>query len=221
MGRAWKGLLLSKRHPWVFNAAATTPHDVDKEGELFFSRVEECAREKKLVAIGETGLDYHYEHSSREKQKEFLIRYFALAVETRLPVIFHCREAFGDLFEIADHYYKGKPAVLHCFTGTLEEAKGCLERGWHISISGIATFKKSQALRDVAAFVPLKSLFIETDTPYLAPLSKRGKQNEPSFIDETAKVVAEARGIPVEELAEATAENAARFFSFPKQILRV
>jgi TatD DNase family protein len=216
-----KGLHLAQRHPWVFNAAATTPHDVDKEGEVFFPVVERMARERKLVAIGETGLDYHYEHSSKEKQREFLVRYFKLAVETQLPVIFHCREAFGDLFDLGDHHYKERPAVLHCFTGSLEEVKGCLERGWYISLSGIVTFKKSEKLREVAKYVPLDRLFIETDTPYLAPQSKRGKANEPSFIAETAKVLAEVKGVSVEDLAAATAANAAHFFSFPKHLLSV
>lgn len=216
-----KGLHLAKRHPWIFNAAATTPHDVEKEGELFFPIVEEKARQGQLIAIGETGLDYHYLHSPVEKQKEYLIKYLSLAAETKLPVIFHCRDAFKDLFELTDHYYAGKPAVLHCFTGTLEEAKGCLERGWFISMSGIITFKKSELLREVAAYVPLERLFIETDTPYLAPQSKRGKSNEPSYIDETARVLAQVKGAYIEEVAEATTSNAAQFFSFPKHILSV
>ncbi|HEX2578993.1 MAG TPA: TatD family hydrolase [Rhabdochlamydiaceae bacterium] len=216
-----KGIQLSGRHPWIFNAAATTPHDVEKEGELFFPAVEEKAREGKLIAIGETGLDYHYHHSLISAQKAYLIRYFALALAAKLPVIFHCREAFKDLFELADHHYQGRPAVLHCFTGTLEEAKGCLERGWMISISGIITFKKSTLLKEVAAYVPLDRLLIETDTPYLAPESKRGKSNEPSYIEETVKVLAQVKGISLEEMAEATARNAFQFFSFPKHLLSV
>ncbi len=211
-----KGLHLAQRHPWVFNAAATTPHDVEKEGELFFPLVEKEARAGKLIAIGETGLDYHYEHSPTLLQKEYLIRYFELAKATHLPVIFHCREAFKDLFELADRHYPGGRAVLHCFTGTLEEAKGCLERGWLISMSGIITFKKSAALRAVAAYAPLDRLLIETDTPYLAPETKRGKTNEPSFIEETAQAVAHAKGISLEEVAVATTQNAVQFFSLPK-----
>jgi TatD DNase family protein len=216
-----KGLHLAERHPWVFNAAATTPHDVEKEGELFLPTVAEKAREGKLVAIGETGLDYHYLHSPIDRQKEYLLNYFDLACQTQLPVIFHCRDAFQDLFELADHHYSGKRAVLHCFTGTLEEAKGCLDRGWSISLSGIITFKKSELLREIAAYVPLDRLFIETDTPYLAPESKRGKSNEPSYIEETAKALAQVKGISLEDVGEATAKNAAQFFSFPKHILSV
>jgi TatD DNase family protein len=200
------------------NAAATTPHDVEKEGETFFPMVEEKARQGKLIAIGETGLDYHYEYSPAAKQREYVVKYFGLAIETSLPIIFHCRAAFNDLFELADLHYQGRKAVLHCFTGTLEEAKGCLERGWYVSMSGIVTFKKSAQLREVAAFVPLDRLLIETDTPYLAPESKRGKRNEPSYIDETAKIIAELKGISIEELAAATTQNASQFFSFPKRI---
>jgi TatD DNase family protein len=214
-----KGLQLAQRHPWILNAAATTPHDVEKEGELFFPIVEQNI--EKLVAIGETGLDYHYEHSPIALQKEYLIKYFELAQRAQLPLIFHCRDAFKDLFELADSHYKGKPAVLHCFTGTLDEAKGCLERGWMVSISGIVTFKRSELLRQVAAYVPLDRLFIETDTPYLAPESKRGKRNEPSYIEETAQAIAAVKGISLEEVAEASAENAARFFSFPKHLLSI
>lgn len=213
-----KGLHLAQRHPWVFNAAATTPHDVEKEGELFFPLVEKEARAGRLIAIGETGLDYHYEHSPIALQKEYLVRYFELAKTVRLPVIFHCREAFDDLFALADRHYPGGRAVLHCFTGTLDEARGCLERGWLISISGIVTFKKSTSLREIAAYIPLDRLLIETDTPYLAPQSKRGQQNEPSFIEETAQAVAHAKGISPEEVAKATTQNAIQFFSFPKQL---
>lgn len=216
-----KGVKLAERHPWIFNAAATTPHDVEKEGELFFPLVEEKAWQKRLVAIGETGLDYHYKHSPIDRQKEYLVKYFELAKSVKLPVIFHCRDAFQDLFELADLHYKGKPAVLHCFTGTLEEAKRCIERGWMVSMSGIVTFKRSEQLREVAAYLPLDRLLIETDTPYLAPESKRGKQNEPSYIDETAAVIAKLKRLSIEEVGDITAENAARFFSFPKHLFSI
>ncbi|MGH2612781.1 MAG: TatD family hydrolase, partial [Rhabdochlamydiaceae bacterium] len=138
---------------------------------------------------------------------------------TKLPVIFHCRDAFQDLLDITKD--KGISAVVHCFTGTLEEAKRCLERGWMISLSGIVTFKNSGALRDVAKYVPLDQLLIETDTPYLAPLSKRGKTNEPGYVVETAEVIAQVRGISTVDLGAATAKNAAQFFSFPKHIIDV
>jgi len=214
-----KGIALNRRHRWVFNAAACTPHDVEKIGDTFFPHVAQAARDGSLIAIGETGLDYHYEHSPKELQKKHLLKYLELSQETKLPVIFHCREAFQDLFEIC----KGKniAAVLHCFTGTLEEAKGCLDLGWMISFSGIVTFKNSGSLRDVASYVPLDRLLIETDTPYLAPQTKRGKMNEPGYVVETAEVISQVRGISLQEVGLTTARNAAQLFSFPKHIINV
>jgi TatD DNase family protein len=206
-----EGLKLYKRFPWVRNAAATTPHDVEQEGELNFELFAEAARSKQLAAIGETGLDYHYEHSPKMLQKEFLVRYLHLAKECHLPVIFHCREAFEDLFAIADCAYpKGSPAIVHCFTGTVAEALQAVERGWMISFSGIVTFKKSEALRDAAKVIPLEQLLIETDSPYLAPQSKRGQINEPSFISETLSCLAAVRKVDLFELAHLTTENAER-----------
>jgi len=208
-----KGVALSHRHRWVVNAAATTPHDVGKDGASFFPIVASAARKGCLSAIGETGLDYHYTHSDKETQKAFLIRYFDLAIQTKLPLIFHCREAFFDLFALSDSHYRHQSAVLHCFTGSLEEAKGCLERGWLISFSGIVTFKKSAALREVATYVPLDRMLIETDAPYLAPHSKRGKLNEPGYIRETAACIAAVKGISVEEVAQATGDNVRKMFA--------
>lgn len=208
-----EGLLIEKKYPSVRNSGATTPHDVESEGESAFPLFAQAARSKQLAAIGETGLDYHYEHSNRALQKEFLKRYLRLALECKLPVIFHCREAFEDLFSITDSEYKaGAPAILHCFTGTVEEAEKVLERGWYLSLSGIVTFKKSEALRDVAKRVPLSQLLIETDTPFLAPQSKRGKPNEPAYLPETAACIASAKNVSIEEVAQASFDNARRLF---------
>lgn len=211
-----RGIQLAQRYPWIYNAAATTPHDVEKEGEEVFPIIAQHARAGLLCAVGETGLDYHYEHSNRDIQKNFLRRYLQLALECKLPVIIHCREAFKDFFEILDQEYivdgQHAPGVLHCFTGTVEEAKEVVKRGWYLSMSGIATFKKSEALRDAAKIVPLNQLLIETDTPYLAPQSKRGKQNEPSYLVETASVIASVKGISLEELAHQTVQNTRRLF---------
>lgn len=205
-----EGFALQNRFPQIKNAGATTPHDVEKEGDEAFPIFEEAARSKKLVAVGETGLDYHYAHSNRETQKRFLAKYLQLAAEMGLPVIFHCREAFADLFSIADEF-KCK-AALHCFTGTVEEAEGVLSRGWYLSLSGIVTFKKSEQLREVAKMVPLNQLLIETDAPYLAPQSKRGRQNEPAFLPETAQCIADVKKISVAEVAAATLQNGSQLF---------
>lgn len=209
---ALRGLEISKKHPFIFLSGATTPHDVEKEGEEVFPFFANLAREKKLIAIGETGLDYHYEHSCRKLQQAFLIRYFHLAKECHLPVVIHCRDAFEDLFAIADGEYCGCPLLLHCFTGTKEEAAKALDRGWKISLSGILTFKKSSYLQEVASQIPLRDLLIETDAPYLAPEGKRGNVNEPSFILQTAKKLAEIKKTSFEEIAFHTTKNAKEFF---------
>jgi len=204
------GIALKKEYPWIYNVASTTPHDVEKDGEGDFAAFAE--QTDQLVAIGETGLDYHYEHSDRAVQQLFLKRYLKLAEKSHLPIVIHCREAFEDLFTILDQEFAG-PVLLHCFTGNKEEALQVIERGWYLSLSGIVTFKKSVALQEVAKIVPIDQLLIETDTPYLAPTPHRGKPNEPAYIVETAKFLAELRGISFEELASQTAKNAALFFN--------
>lgn len=209
-----EGIALANRFPQIKNAGATTPHDVEKEGEEAFPIFAEAARSGALVAVGETGLDYYYKELPVAVQKKYLIKYLHLSLECKLPVIFHCREAFEDLFAITDAEYKrNAPAVLHCFTGSLQEAEGVLSRGWYLSLSGIVTFKKSLELQEVAKMVPLKQLLIETDAPYLAPQSKRGKQNEPAFLPETAAFIASLRGISTDEVARATFENGRSCFT--------
>lgn len=212
-----RGLELSKKHPFVLNAAATTPHDVQSEGASVFPLIEHHAKAGNLSAVGETGLDYHYEHSPRDLQKYFFIKYLHLSLESKLPIVVHCRNAFKDFFEVIDAEYKMNGSwasgVLHCFTGTIEEAKQVLDRGWYLSLSGIVTFKKSGDLREVAKIVPLEQLLIETDTPYLAPQKHRGKINEPAFLPETAELIAKLKNVPLETVAEHTFENACRLLN--------
>ena len=211
---AERGIELAAKHDYIHNIGATTPHDVEKEGEEHFPYFEKLAKEGSLVAVGETGLDYYYEHSKKSLQKKFLIKYFHLARETNLPVVIHCRDAFDDLFEIADAEFANseKALVLHCFTGGKEEAKKALDRGYYVSFSGIATFKKSEALREAASYVPLDQMLIETDSPYLAPQSKRGKVNEPAYLKETAEMLAILKGVSLEDFAKITSQNASFVF---------
>jgi len=207
-----RGLKLAETCKWVHNVGATTPHDVEKMGGLHFPLFENAAREGKLVALGETGLDYHYELSPKKLQQEFLTRYFLLAIECNLPIVIHCRDAFEDLFASAENDFPKGKAVLHCFTGTIKEAEKGIEKGWLISFSGIITFKKSEELRQVAKEIPLNHIVIETDTPYLAPQSKRGKPNEPSYLAETAQTIATVKGVSLEEVQQITQKNARDFF---------
>ena len=208
-----RGLKLKETEKWIYNVGATPPHTIQEEGERNFPLFEKAAREKQLVAIGEVGLDYYYQHAPKEVQKAFLVRYFHLAAQCLLPVVLHCREAFDDLYAIAEEVFPKSQAVLHCFTGTLQEAEKALERGWMLSFSGIVTFKRSDSLRAVLKQVPLRAILIETDTPYLAPESKRGKRNEPSFIGEIAQTIADIKGLSLEEVAQQTTRNAVRFFN--------
>lgn len=206
-----RGLEIKKRYPsTIFNVVATTPHDVEKEGEANFSYFEKAILSKQVVAVGEVGLDYFYEHSKKDVQKEFLKRYFALALKADLPVVIHCRgdDAFSDLLKFPENI----KAVLHCFTGNLSQANACIERGWYISLSGIVTFKKSVDLQNVVANLPLSKLLVETDSPYLAPQSKRGQVNEPANVCEVAEKIAALKGVTLEEALFYLAKNATDFF---------
>ncbi len=213
-----RALSLREKYPWISPIAGTTPHDAATPEDPFYGPVAKAAESKEIIAIGEVGLEYFHPGLDKQLQKQYLIHYFQLAHQTGLPVVFHCRDAFSDLFHLADeHFSKGK-ALLHCFTGSKEEAKQALDRGWLISISGIATFKKSEALREVIAFLPLDRIVVETDAPYLAPQSKRGKLNEPSYILETYQLIADIKQISLEVLEERVFNNVAQFFSSSKNL---
>jgi TatD DNase family protein len=209
---AQRGLALQQKYPCIYNVGSTTPHDTEKLGEKDFAMFSNLARQKKLVAIGETGLDYFYDYSPKKTQQKWLTQYLELAVETNLPVVIHCRDAFSDLFAITENSYKERPLLLHCFTGTISEAKQALDRGWMISFSGIVTFKKSTQLQEAAAYVPMSHLVVETDSPYLAPQSKRGQTNEPSFLKETAKFVADLKKVDFANFCHTTRANTKKFF---------
>lgn len=207
-----QGLIISKKYPFIYNAAATTPHDVKDETEETFLFFEKCAKENKLIAIGEIGLDYHYHKNTKDLQEEVFKKYLKLAEKFSLPVIIHCREAFLDFFEIISNF-KVK-CVMHCFTGNINEAKQALDLGFFISFSGILTYKNSHELRKIAKEIPIEKILIETDSPYLAPQSKRGKTNEPAYIVETAKTLSEIKNIPIDQIANITTNNSKILFKF-------
>lgn len=211
-----KGLQIARIYPFVHLAAATTPHDAQELGEEHFAQMADYAKQGHLTAVGETGLDYHYYRETSVVQKALLIRYLQLAQECALPIVIHCRDAFDDLFALLDEHYPSLPGVLHCFTGTLEEAKGVIERGFYLSLSGIVTFKKSVDLQEVAQTIPLDRLLIETDAPYLAPHPLRSKRNEPSFLSHSARFIAHLRQIPYETLCQSTRTNARTLFHLEK-----
>ena len=209
-------LELEREFPWVSVAAAVTPHDAGESATAFLEEVEQVARAGKLVAIGETGLDYHYWERTKEAQKLACARQLEWAAELGLPVVIHCRDAFADFFALLDAHYarsgRWLPGMLHCFTGTRKEAEQLVEQGWYVSLSGIVTYPKSVDLQSIASWIPIHQLLLETDAPWLAPKSCRGSLNRPDRLLETAGVVAALRQTTVPDLLHATAQNARDLF---------
>jgi TatD DNase family protein len=208
-------LAIAERFPDVFCSVGTHPHNAHEE--LDVTTADLCARTKhrKVVAIGEAGLDYHYDHSPRAAQEQSFHRHIAAARETALPLVIHTREADADTAKIlAEETEKGAfPAVLHCFTGGRDLAFKGIELGFYVSFTGILTFKKSDELRAIAKALPADRILVETDAPYLAPGRYRGKRCEPAYVVETAKVLADVRGTTEAEIARQTTENFFRLFS--------
>jgi TatD DNase family protein len=207
-------LAIAERFPDVFCSVGTHPNNAHEELDITVADIVARARHPKVVAIGEAGLDYHYDHSPRDAQERGLRNHIAAARETQLPLVIHSRDADADMARILEEETgKGAfPAVLHCFTGGPELAQRAIALGLSISFTGIVTFKKSDALRAIAASLPADRFLVETDAPYLAPGRHRGKRNEPAFVVETAKVLADTRGVSFDELARQTTENFFRLF---------
>jgi TatD DNase family protein len=199
----------------VWCSVGVHPHEAKKELLEDAAPLIAEAGHPKVVAIGETGLDYYYEHSPKAQQQANFREHIAAARQTGLPVIVHTRDADDDTIAILrDEMEKGAfTGLIHCFTGTQKLADAALELGLYISVSGIATFKNSTALRDVIKSVPLERLLVETDAPYLAPVPHRGKTNEPAFVVHTAAMLADLKGVTPDQLATATTENFFRLFS--------
>jgi TatD DNase family protein len=206
---------VAERFPHVYCTVGIHPHEAASEPETDTATLVEMAKHPKVVGIGETGLDYFYEHSPREAQQRNFRAHIAAARETGLPLVVHTRDADEDTAAIlTEEMGKGAfPGLLHCFSSGLQLAEKALEIGLYISLSGILTFKNAVELRETAARVPLDRLLVETDAPYLAPVPKRGKRNEPSFVVHTAEKLAEVKGIGAAALAEATTANFLRLFS--------
>ena len=208
-------LAIAERFDDVYASVGTHPHYAHEEANVTAADLVARTRHPKVVALGEAGLDYHYDNSPRETQERGFRTHIAAARETRLPLVIHTREADEDTARILDEEMgQGAfPAVLHCFTGSRDLARRAIVLELFISFTGILTFKNSEALRAIAAELPADRILIETDAPYLAPGRFRGKRNEPAFVVEIAKVLAECRGVSFDEMARQTSENFFRLFS--------
>jgi len=205
---------VAERFPDVFCSVGTHPHYAREELEISAADLAARTQHPKVVAIGEAGLDYHYHNSPRDAQERGFRNHIAAARETGLPLVIHSRDADDDMARILEEEMgEGTfPAVLHCFTGSSDLARRAVAIGLFISFTGIVTFKKSDELRRIAASLPADRFLIETDAPYLAPGVFRGKRNEPAYVVETAKVLAEVRGVSYAELARQTTANFFRLF---------
>jgi TatD DNase family protein len=208
-------LRLAEAYPDVFCSVGTHPHYAHTELDVPVEEMVRLSRHPKIVAIGEAGLDYFYDNSPRDAQMQGFRNHIAAAQETGLPLVIHARDADDDIANILEETMARQPfsAVLHCFTGGGELAQRALALGVYVSFSGILTFKKSDALREVARSVPLDRLLVETDAPFLAPGRYRGKRNEPAYVVETANELARVKGVSQAEIAQATTENFFRLYA--------
>jgi TatD DNase family protein len=208
-------IAIADKFPDVFCSVGTHPHNAHEELDIDAKALIDIAKHPKVVAIGEAGLDYHYDNSPRDAQAAGLRQHIAAARESGLPLIIHSRDCDADMARILqEETGKGAfPAVLHCFTGGRDLAFAAVELGHYVSFTGILTFKRSDDLRAIAAALPADRILVETDAPYLAPLPYRGKRNEPSYVAETAKMLARTRAVSLEAIALQTSENFFRLFN--------
>jgi TatD DNase family protein len=205
-------LPIADRYDWIYATVGVHPHEARHWQDAHAEQIRKLARHPKVVAIGEIGLDYHYQHSPREVQKQVLIRQLELAQELKLPIVIHCRDAWSDLGEIVQTHWQstGLGGILHCFTGAREDAFRFLNWGFLVSFAGNVTFKKAENLRDVARDIPLDCLLTETDCPYLAPVPHRGKRNEPALVRDVTRELASIRNLSEEEMGQHAIQNFSR-----------
>ena len=203
---------------WIYTTVGIHPHESKEVTPGHLDELARLARHPKVIAWGEIGLDYFYDHSPRDVQERVFRAQMELAAAAKLPIIIHCRDAWADSLRLIEEVWRptGLGGILHCFTGTLAEAMRSIEMGFLISFAGNSTYPKTQNLRDVAKALPIENILIETDAPYLAPQPYRGKRNEPAYVAEVARILASVRDLPAEEFAARTAGNFRRFFRLPQ-----
>ena len=205
-------LRLARAHDFIYATIGVHPHDAAKATPETFAHLAGLADEPKVLAIGEIGLDYHYDFSPRDVQRRVFARQLELAAASRKPIVIHTREAWPDTLALVREHGLPFGGVMHCFSGGAKEAGEVLELGFHLSFAGILTFPKSDAIRAAAACAPENRLLVETDCPYLAPIPHRGKRNEPAFVVETARRLAQLRETTIENITAVTTQNFNRLF---------
>lgn len=203
------GIRLADKYPPFFATVGIHPHDAAKAGQADFDRLAELLSHPKVIALGEIGLDYHYDFSPRQTQTSAFVRQMEIAAAAKKPIVIHTREAWDDTAALLEQHWKphGIPGIMHCFSGGPTEARRALDLGFYLSFGGIVTFPKALDLQAAAKDSPANRILVETDAPYLAPVPKRGKRNEPALIVHTARKLAELRGQSLEEVSRMTSEN--------------
>ena len=205
---------LTNKHENVYGMLGIHPSEAKEWTDDIITRIKKLAnKNKKIVAIGEIGLDYYWDKSFNDLQKEIFIKQIKLANELRLPIDVHDRDAHKDTFDILKEYNRGSIVIMHCFSGSVEFAKECIKEGWYLGIGGVVTFKNAIKMKEVALAVPLEQILLETDAPYLTPVPYRGKENQPAYVKFVAEEIARIRNTTFEEIDEITTQNAKRVFN--------
>ena len=214
-----QALQFAKQHVWMHATIGVHPHEAKLATPENLQKLAAHGKDPKIVAWGEIGLDYWYDHSPRDIQQQVFVQQLDIAKSLDLPIVIHCRpsaksdtDAWDDLFALLNQHWQDRRGVMHCFTGTPDQARHSLDIGFLLSFAGNVTFPKAQNIRDAAVLCPLDSMLIETDSPYLAPVPHRGKRNEPAYVAETAAYIAQLKSIAPEQLGRATTANFYRFF---------
>ncbi len=219
-----RAIRLADQYPQIYATVGVHPHDAAKATPETIGHLEALAKHPKVVAVGEIGLDYHYDFSPRDVQRRLFIEQLQLARQLNLPITIHTREAWEDtIFILKQHWVRRgeeRNAIMHCFTGDAAQAREALALNFHLAFGGVLTFKTADNIREAAAITPDDRLLIETDAPYLAPIPWRGKRNEPSFITETVRKLAEVRGTTAEHIARITTSNFERLCLQPRNPVR-
>jgi TatD DNase family protein len=203
------GVRLAEKQAPILATVGVHPHDAAKADDAIYVRLAELLRHPKVIALGEIGLDYHYDFSPRDVQKTVFIEQMRVARDASKPIVIHTREAWDDTLALLEEHWapSGLPGIMHCFSGEPELAGRCLRMGFYLSFGGIVTFPKATEIQEAARIAPADRILVETDAPYLAPVPRRGKRNEPAFVVDTARKLAALRGETIEEIARVTSEN--------------
>lgn len=204
---------LVNKYDELYGLLGVHPSEAKDWDDELIDRIKDYSDNPKIVGIGEIGLDYYWDKSFVDLQKEVFIKQIKLANELNLPICVHDREAHKDTFDILKEYNKGSKVVMHCFSGSVEFARECIKEGWYLALGGVVTFKNAVKMKEIAADIPLERLLLETDAPYLTPVPYRGKENQPAYVRFVAEEISKIRNVSFENIVQASSQNAEKVFA--------